>query len=251
MSLRIGRRVFAPPAWGLLLTALALAAFVSLGTWQLGRAREKQALTDSFMAGSRDVVDATGRGLGDLPRYQQVRLRGSYDVGRQVLLDNMPSSAGRPGYRVLTPLERSDGLGWLLIDRGWVPLGATRAELPEVDVVAGEREVSGILDGLPVPGLRVGPAAAPDAADWPRVMLFPTETDVESALGVDVESRIVLLDPSYPDGFERTWRPSLGFGPERHLGYAIQWFAFAIVAVVILIALNLRRAPPDEERGSP
>jgi surfeit locus 1 family protein len=251
MSLRIGRRVFAPPAWGLLLTTLALAAFVSLGGWQLERSREKQALTNAFLAGSRDTVDATGLGFAELPRYQQVRLRGAYDASRQILLDNMPSSAGRPGYRVLTPLERSDGRGWMLVDRGWVPLGATRAELPEVAVGAGEREVSGILDGLPVPGLRVGPAAAPDATGWPRVMLFPTEADVESALGVDAESRIVLLDPGSPDGFERTWRPSLGFGPERHLGYAVQWFAFAVVAVVMFIALNLRRVPPDEELDSP
>jgi surfeit locus 1 family protein len=247
MSLRIGRRVFAPPAWGLVLTGLALAAFVSLGNWQLGRAREKQALADSFAAGSRDTVDANGLGFADLPRYQQVRLRGSYDTARQILLDNMPSSAGRPGYRVLTPLERADGRGWVLVDRGWVPLGPTREQLPDVAVSSLEREITGVLDGLPVPGLRVGPAVAPGASGWPRVMLFPTEADVESALATDVESRIVLLDPAAPDGFERTWRPSLGFGPERHLGYAIQWFAFALVAVVMLVALNLRRVLPDEE----
>jgi surfeit locus 1 family protein len=247
MSLRIGRRVFAPPAWSLVLTGLALAAFVSLGNWQLGRAQEKQALADSFAAGSRDTVDATGLGFADLPRYQQVRLRGSYDAARQILLDNMPSSTGRPGYRVLTPLERADGRGWVLVDRGWVPLGPTRAELPDVAVAGGEREVTGVLDGLPVPGLRVGPATVPGASGWPRVMLFPTEADVESALATDVETRIVLLDPAAPDGFERAWRPSLGFGPERHLGYAIQWFAFAVVAVVMLIALNLRRVLPDEE----
>jgi len=247
MSLRIGRRVFAPPAWGLVLTGLALAAFVSLGNWQLGRAREKQALADSFAAGSRDTVDANGLGFADLPRYQQVRLRGSYDTARQILLDNMPSSAGRPGYRVLTPLERADGRGWVLVDRGWVPLGPTREQLPDVAVSSLEREITGVLDGLPVPGLRVGPAVAPGASGWPRVMLFPTEADVESALATDVESRIVLLDPAAPDGFERTWRPSLGFGPERHLGYAIQWFAFALVAVVMLVAINLRRVLPDEE----
>jgi surfeit locus 1 family protein len=247
MSLRIGRRVFAPPAWSLVLTGLALAAFVSLGNWQLGRAQEKKALADSFAAGSRDTVDATGLGFADLPRYQQMRLRGSYDTARQILLDNMPSSTGRPGYRVLTPLERADGRGWVLVDRGWVPLGPTRAELPDVAVAGGEREVTGVLDGLPVPGLRVGPATVPGASGWPRVMLFPTEADVESALATDVESRIVLLDPAAPDGFERAWRPSLGFGPERHLGYAVQWFAFAVVAVVMLIALNLRRVLPDEE----
>jgi surfeit locus 1 family protein len=158
----------------------------------------------------------------------------------------MPSATGQPGYRVLTPLLRADGRGTALVDRGWVPLGATRAELPDVTVGADEREVTGILDGLPVPGLRVGPAAAgPDA--WPRVLLFPTEADVESVLGVDVESRIILLDPGAADGFERQWRPALGFGPERHLGYAIQWFAFALVTVALFISLNLRQAGASGE----
>jgi len=247
MSLRIGNRLFAPPVWGVVLAALGLAAFVALGSWQLGRAGEKQALRDAFTAGGEQTVDATGLRFDGLDRYQRVRLRGSYDAARQILLDNMPSASGRPGYRVLTPLDRADGRGWVLVDRGWVPLGATREALPVVAVDTREREVSGILDVLPIPGLRVGPAAAPDDASWPRVLLFPTEADVESALDADVEPRIILLDAGQPNGFERQWRPSLGFGPERHLGYAVQWFAFALVTVVLFIALNLRRVGADQE----
>jgi surfeit locus 1 family protein len=247
MSLRIGKRSFAPPMWAAGLTALGLAAFVSLGCWQLGRAQQKQALVDAFTSGSEDIVDATGLGFDALPRYQRVRLRGTYDSTRQILLDNMPSATGRPGYRVLTPMERADGRGWVLVDRGWVSLGATRDDLPEVAVGTGERELAGTLDELPIPGVRVGPAAAPGAAGWPRVLLFPTEPDVESTLGVEVESRIILLDADVPDGFERNWRPALGFGPERHLGYAVQWFAFALVAIVLFVALNLKRTAPAED----
>ena len=250
MSASPAPRRFAPPAWAVLLTAVALAAFVSLGSWQLGRAREKRALVAEFAAGSRDTVEANGLDLGGLPRYQRVRLLGAYDPSRQVLLDNMPSAAGRPGYRVLTPLRRSDGRGWVMVDRGWVPLGTSREALPDVAVGAGERELSGVLDVLPEPGLRLGPAAATGATGWPRVLLFPTEADLESALGLELETRIVLLDADLPDGYERSWRPATGFGPERHLGYALQWFAFAAVAVVIFIALNLRRPEPDG-RGSP
>ena len=247
MSLRIGKRSFAPPAWAVALAALGLAIFVSLGYWQLGRAQEKQARFDAFMAGSEDIVDATGLGFDALARYQRVRMRGAYDAARQILLDNMPSAAGRPGYRVLTPLERADGRGWVLVDRGWVPLGATRDELPDVDVDVGMRELSGALDELPIPGVRVGPAAEPGASRWPRVMLFPTQADVESALGATVESRIILLDAGMPDGFERKWRPALGFGQERHLGYAVQWFAFALVTIVLFVALNLHRTNPEED----
>jgi surfeit locus 1 family protein len=251
MSIRIGNREFAPPAWSVALVALGLAVFVSLGYWQLGRAHEKQARFDAFMQGSQETVDATGLAFDELARYQHVRLRGSYDATRQILLDNMPSVAGRPGFRVLTPFERADGRGWLLVDRGWVPLGAKREDLPDVTVGVRERQVSGILDVLPIPGIRVGPAAAPGSAGWPRVLLFPTEADIETALGIDVESRIVLLDAGAPDGFERKWRPALGFGPERHLGYAIQWFAFALVVVVIFIALNLRRVGAEPRNPTP
>jgi len=134
-----------------------------------------------------------------------------------------------------------------MVDRGWVPLGGSREELPDVAVGSQPREVSGILDVLPVPGLRAGPAAAPGATGWPRVLLFPTAADVETTLGVAVESRIILLDAAAPDGFERQWRPALGFGPERHLGYAIQWFAFAVLTAVLFVALNLRRVSADEE----
>jgi cytochrome oxidase assembly protein ShyY1 len=73
------------------------------------------------------------------------------------------------------------------------------------------------------------------------VLNFPQQADLERALGEPVEARIVLLDPAQPDGYERAWRPAMQFGPERHYGYAVQWFAFAVVALVIFISLSLRR----------
>jgi surfeit locus 1 family protein len=245
MRLRIAGRVFAPRAWAVLLTAAALAAFVSLGWWQIGRGREKQALIESFARGTQTSVELVDDvTVDELPRFQHVRAVGHYDASRQVLVDNMPSQAGRPGYRVLTPFVREGATRLLLVDRGWVPLGRSRAELPRVDdVTAGRRAVSGRLDQLPAPGVRVGQAAAPGDRRWPRVMNFPLPRDLEQALGQPVESRIVLLDPAAPDGYERVWRPSLNFGPERHLGYAIQWFALAIVALVLFVALSLRREP--------
>ena len=253
MTLRIGQREFAPRAWAVLVTAVALAGFVSLGWWQIGRGREKQALVESFARGTQSSVElAGGVTVDELPRYQHVRAEGRYLAAQQVLVDNMPSTtSGRPGYRVLTPFERADSDRLLLVDRGWVPLGRSRETLPPVAVDEGHRAVAGRLDALPAPGVRVGQAAAPGDTRWPRVLNFPRPQDLEQALGRPVESRIVLLDPAAPDGFERVWRPALQFGPERHLGYAIQWFALAITTLAIFVALSLRRVPGAGARDAP
>jgi surfeit locus 1 family protein len=242
MSWRFGNRVFAPRGWGIAVTALLLTAFVSLGYWQIDRYREKQAMVESFAAASESSIELAAQGVAELPRYQHVRVRGSYDPARQVLLDNMPSATGRPGYRVLTPLRRPGSDVLLMVDRGWVPLGATREDLPDVSVRPDEREVSGKLDELPAPGLRLGEAAAPGSTSWPRVLNFPTRPELEAVLAAPVEPRVLLLDAGAADGFEREWRPAMRFGPERHLGYAIQWFALALTLAVIFVALSLRPA---------
>jgi surfeit locus 1 family protein len=246
MSLRIANREFAPRLWSVLLTAALLAVFVALGWWQVGRAREKQALVESFQRGTQSSVELKGDvSVDELPRFQHVRAEGHYEPERQVLLDNMPSQVGLPGFRVLTPFRREGSDRLLLVDRGWVRLGATRQDLPPVFVSPEFRAVSGRLDALPAPGVRVGEAGIAGDASWPRVLNFPQQQDLEQALGAKVESRIVLLDPAAPNGYERVWRPAMRFGPERHLGYAIQWFVIALVTLIVFVALSLRRLPGE------
>jgi surfeit locus 1 family protein len=236
MSLRIGNRSFAPRPWAIVLTAVLMASCIALGWWQVDRSREKQAMIAAFDRGDSGTVPLSVAPVDELPRYQRVSAAGRYEPGRQILIDNMPSSAGQPGYRVLTPFRRAAGGRLLLVDRGWVPLGLDRSQLPAIAVDANPRSVTGRLDRLPVPGLRMGAVRAPGQTGWPLVLNFPAASDVASALGEPVEGRIVLLDAAAPDGFERAWRPSLGFPPERHLGYAIQWFALALVVLVAFVA---------------
>jgi surfeit locus 1 family protein len=240
MRVDFGSRSFSPRPWAVMVTAVMLVACVALGGWQLERSREKQALVDAFERGDTGTVPLTVASVDDLPRYQRVSVTGRYDPNRQVLLDAMPSSTGQAGYRVLTPLRRADGGKLLLVDRGWVPMGLDRSRLPDITVTGVSRTVHGRLDQLPVPGLRVGTARTPGASGWPAVLLFPVVTDLEAALDEPVEARIVLLDATDPDGYERAWRPALAVPPERHLGYAIQWFALALVAIVAFVATGLQ-----------
>jgi len=212
-----------------------------LGVWQLHRADEKQALIDQFESGRQQTVTLTAGNADSLPRYQRVELSGRYDGQHQVLLDNMPSERGQPGYRVLTPVALEQG-GWLLVDRGWLPLGATRSELPDTAVGDNERVIAGRLDDLPEPGVRLGDNAPPDpAASWPRVLSFPRYEELVRALDRPLQRRIVLLDATQPDGYERIWQAHFGFGPERHIAYAAQWFALGVAALVIYLMMSFKR----------
>jgi len=249
MRLAVGNRVFAPRPGPTVVTLLVLAGCISLAYWQIGRGREKRDLLEAFARGTETTIALAGHDIDELPRYQHVQASGHYLSSRQVLIDDMPSVNGAAGYRVLTPLQRADGRGVLLVDRGWVPMGLTREHVPDVAVGDEPRVVRGRLDTLPVPGVRVGDASVAGEQRWPRVLLFPTVADLENTLGVRVAPRIVLLDGDLPDGYERSWRPSIGFGPERHFGYALQWFVMAVAAVVVFVATSLRS--DDLEPGDP
>jgi surfeit locus 1 family protein len=229
--------VFAPRPFITLVTIVLLGAFLALGFWQLARMREKQALFAEFAAGTQKLERLSEIDMGRVERYVRVVAVGRYDPAHQFLLDNM-THAGRAGYRVLTPLDLAEGTT-VLVDRGWVPLGVSREVLPNVAVAAEARSVVGRIDELPAAGIDLPAASA--ATTWPRVLNYPHLEDLRAALGRALEPRIILLDPEQPDGFVRDWQPSR-FPPQRHLGYAITWFALAATVTGLFVGLNLRPA---------
>jgi surfeit locus 1 family protein len=240
VSIQIGSRIFAPRPLMTLLTLALLALLISLGRWQLRRADEKRALYDSFAAGSDATrpIDATTR---PLPRYQHLEAAGHYDAGRQVLIDNMVES-GQAGYFVITPFELQGG-GWILINRGWVPVGASRAARPAIAVDATPRAIHGRADNLPSPGIQLGerPVLAPP---YPVVASFPNHGEIAALIKETHWAHaadLVLLDPNEPDGYVRHWSAP-GFPPLRHVGYAVQWFGLAAALFVIYVVTNSRRA---------
>lgn len=210
-----------------------------LGTWQLQRAQDKQAILEqrstARQAEPMRLADATE----PASQYgRRVVVSGDYLTERQLLLDNQIWQSAA-GYRVWTPLRLDDGR-LVFIDRGWVPRSADRATPPRPDAPAGRQRVTGLWRSLPEPGMRL---AAPDACEqsgWPRVLNYPTAAQVECQYEAPVLAGIVLLDESLPGGFERDWQ-SVGTPPQRHIGYAVQWYAMALAVLVIFLIMNTKR----------
>jgi surfeit locus 1 family protein len=234
-------RVFAP-SWPMtLLTLILLVLFVGLGRWQWHRGEAKQALWNAYERSDSPPVPNARVDFDAAERFTRVALTGRFDADHQFLLDNR-SHAGKPGYEVLTPFLLDNGRR-ILVNRGWIPFDGYRDQLPDVSLPSEPSTiVQGRLDELPTPGLASG-RAPPEAGNaWPKRTSFPTHDELEAALREKLARRILLLDPQASNGYVREWSAP-GMAPERHFSYAIQWWGFAVVLLVLYFALNFRKVP--------
>ncbi len=195
MSIKFGSRIFAPSPFTTLLTLVLIAVLLSLGRWQLRRAEEKRVLFESFAAGA-DASLPIALGTPPVRRYQHVEAGGRYDESRQVLIDNM-MNAERAGYFVITPFALAGG-GWVLVNRGWVPLVGSRAERPAIPVAGDTRRIRGRADHMPSPGIQLG-GRAPLAPPYPVVAAFPSRADIAGLVheySWTAATDLILLDPA-------------------------------------------------------
>ena len=228
---------------------LLCALFLRLGVWQWQRAAYKRSLLAAYAEQTARAPVSLNALLRDptlesFPQYLRVQADGSYDPGRQLLLEDM-THEGAVGYEVLTPFELAGG-ALVLVDRGWT--AATQAGgAPDIGVAGGQRHIRGMLGTLPAPGLRLG-KPAPPAAGWPKILFYPQRRDVTLLYGDKLMVPVLKLDPAAADGYVREYRLDVGLPPERHLAYAFQWVALALAVFGVWLVVNLRRGQKSKEQ---
>lgn len=224
-------------------TVLALAVALvcaRLGIWQLDRLEQRK---QSNAAVAERLAGATVT-LWDVPQdttgllFRTVQIEGRYDVARTIVLRGR-AHEGMPGVHVLTPLRLPDGSA-VLVNRGWVP----SPDAATVDLAALPTPASGQVTGIALPFHADGVAVADENSfrvTWTILDLAALRRQFPYALA----SFYVQALPA--DTGEATFprplpAPELDNGP--HLGYAVQWFAFATIALVGWFTLVLRRSAP-------
>jgi len=230
-------------ALAVLAGAALFALLLWLGFWQLERARYKDGLEEDFAA-AHDLPAAApmqllaGAGEGAW-QFRRTVLAGHADIAHQYLLDNR-TLAGRAGYHVLLAVASAQGN--VLVNRGWVPVGPDRSQLPAVALDAPSIEVRGRLVRAPRPGLLLG-SAGYDAPRWPKVVQAVDLEQISRQLGLSLLPAIVLLDGSHPACLRCDWKAIPGLSASGHRGYAVQWFALAgaLLAIAVVVTRARRR----------
>lgn len=229
-----------------LLAAALVAGFVSLGNWQLRRADEKQRMLDGVAAAMRHqhaapVADAQ---RGDPDGFSWVTATGEFLPSPALLLDNQ-RSGDQVGVHVYGVFKPDAGLP-LLVDLGWLPVPANRV-LPSVAIPLGRQDLAGLLAPPPGAGIALGPAYVNEDAPGASQRWLLTRVDLQAlsvALHLKLAPRVLRLDPALPLGYARNLDvlPNT-LPPERHRGYALQWFGLALATVIVASYLSLRRTP--------
>ncbi|HYR33260.1 MAG TPA: SURF1 family protein [Burkholderiales bacterium] len=226
---------FRPRGWALAATAAACVAFVLLGNWQARRAEAKRALGAELERSLKSPpLDLAS--VPDAGSLARVLARGRFVAERTVLLDNK-LRRGRPGYEVVAPLRLTGSDLHVLVNRGWIAAAPSRQQLPEVRTPSAELTVVGIaLDRLPH-ALQAGASTGAVRQNL-DIGAFAAET------GLKLAPIVIEQHSDADDGLVRDWpRPDLGI--EKHESYALQWYLFAALAVVLLAVLSFRRVSSD------
>lgn len=212
----------------LVVLALVL-VLVNLGFWQLRRLEERRLDNQVGMArNAADPLDLESMVAGagseiDTLEFRRAVTRGEWDAGYEVYVRSQVRE-GRSGLWVITPLVLDDGRA-VMVNRGWIPVELDRRA---AGPPAGEVEVTGVVRASR-PRSSLGPEDRPGTEDTiARVDLAVLDSYVpHPLLGVYLEES--SANPS--DWPLRLAQPT--FDDEgSHLVYAVQWFSFALVALV-------------------
>lgn len=216
--------------WPLVVLFIAVALLCArLGLWQVDRLRQRQR-ANAAVAEARALppVDLNSMGrVTSLPDGRRVTASGTYDLERQVVLMGRMLD-GSPGVHVITPLRLEGSDRAVLVNRGFVPTpdgftveldsfaepgAATVTGAVQPFASSADQTPSRVRNGaLAVSRLHLG--ALREQFPYPLVPVL-----IRQEPGAELPALPRRLPPDPLDD-----------GP--HLGYAIQWSAFAVIALV-------------------
>lgn len=210
---------------------------IRLGFWQAQRLRERRAANAIALAArSQPVVTLAEAGWDSTLVNRRVRIRGRYDHAHDIVLRGR-QYGGVPGVEIVSPLLAEPGDPAVLVNRGFVPS-------PDAATVASDslREpglvtVEGIA--LPIGSDSGAPLQHGGRSTWARL----DREGLRSRLPYPVYALYLrqVPDSTLPAFPRRLEPPALDDGP--HLSYAIQWFSFALIALIFAGVFARRREP--------
>jgi surfeit locus 1 family protein len=168
--------------------------------------------------------------------FRNVSVEGRYLGDKSVLIENR-KHRGESGFHLITPLQLEGSEQIVLVNRGWLSRQQySNGELP--DTPAGLQQLSGEITIPEPPALELTLDISGDeqTPHWPYLTL----EQFARWSGLEILPFAILQSPHDPSELVRDW-PRPHFSDSMHIGYAVQWFAFALISLLIWLRLSYRK----------
>lgn len=224
-----------------LMTLAAFVILIGLGVWQLQRLNWKSEIIATI--DTQLALPASPLPFGpidaDVWRYRKTVVEGRFHHDKELHL-YAASAAGKPGYLIITPLERSDG-SFVFFNRGWVPLEKRQPETRP------EGQIEGIVR-LTAIGRKPWEQNTFVADNEPQANIwFYGDLDGMAKFREIVHYAPIFLeadDTPNPGGFPIGGQSRIKISND-HFNYALTWFSLAIALLIVFgfYVAEQQRAP--------
>jgi surfeit locus 1 family protein len=214
---------------------------ITLGFWQVHRANEKKQMLEAHLNSSKQPTQFWTPDLKMPEQYQKIKVEGQF-LPFSLFLDNQYYQH-QFGYDVITPfLIKTEEFGneqILLVDRGWIKGDIDRNKLPKIPI---DHKIKQIEGSVYYPSSKTWVLGEEGEKKSESIWIIERVDNkfIREILHKSVYPFIMRLGKREEGGFVRDW-PIVSMPPQRHYAYALQWFSFAFVILVIFVALQARK----------
>lgn len=222
------------PVLATVVAFVAIVIMLALGFWQLDRKAEKDIRLANIEDAKQSHSISMDEAFSDIENYQdftvvaQGRPQTSFFYIDNKLLE------GRAGFHVLVPYSTSQGI--LMVNLGWIPAIGQRGTLPDFELPA-LTEIEGIVY-LPLHNSFIKETNKA-YGQFPVLLQQVDLQEIGLHLGQAVLPATLRLLPDN-SAFMRQWQ-AVTMSPDKHLGYAVQWFGLAIAGLTVYLLSLLKR----------
>lgn len=215
--------------------------FFVLGMWQLHRYHYKKTLLATYQsrltAAPQSFLELTNSPIENL-QFKIIKTTGYYINNQTMLLQNQ-FYQDQIGFDVLTPFRLVGEKKLLLVDRGWIAQPKNKILPTITNTISKKQTITGYIKLLNEYQFTLGENILNPSAS-PIVMQKIDIKKLNQITHQDFYPFILRLNPAAPLGFVREW-PIATSLPERHMAYAVQWFAMALVLLIAYLCFCCER----------
>ena len=236
----------------LILAMVIILSMLRLAVWQLDRAEQKQATLDQVISRASEPPAPLSSLLNKINiadhKYRNITAKGRYLHDKSIYVDNQVVE-GQVGYLVFTPFEVDGVNGVIMVNRGWLSVGASREQLPTFTTFNGTQVLEGRLNTSPAqPPLWSENYPVAQGNVWAYLPL----SEYAFQMQLKLLPLVLELAPKQREGSDpqfKIFRPEINDQwVAKHKGYAFQWLMMAIaffVACCVLLFRTISKSRPN------